>query len=126
MKLKVSIPTEILVEAQVEKVIAEAENGSFCLLPKHIDFVAALVPGLLSYHTANGAEHFLAVDEGLLVKTGDEVLVTVRSAVRGPHLGRLQQAVRDQFEKLDEQERRARSLLVKLEMGIMRQLAHFK
>jgi F-type H+-transporting ATPase subunit epsilon len=67
MKLKVLLPTEILVDQEVTKVIAEAENGSFCLLPRHIDFVAALPPGILIFESAEGHEEFIAVDEGTLV-----------------------------------------------------------
>ena len=48
--------------------IAEADNGSFCLLPRHIDFATALAPGLLSFEEPGGAESFLAVDSGVLVK----------------------------------------------------------
>ncbi len=81
MKLKTLIPTQVLIDREVPKVIAEAENGNFCLLPHHIDFVAALVPGILSYTSATGEELFVAVDQGILVKCGREVLVSTFNAV---------------------------------------------
>ena len=87
MKLKVVLPTGTLIEQEVAKITAEAENGSFCLLPHHIDFVAALVPGLLSFENEGGEEEFLAIDEGVLVKCGAEVTVSSRNAVRGAVLG---------------------------------------
>jgi len=121
MKLKVLLPTEILIEKEVTKVIAEAENGSFCLLPRHIDFVAALVPGILSYEKDTGKEEFLAVDEGTLVKCGSEVLVSTRNAVIGPDLGTLKQMVEEQFRVLDEQEKELESALAKLEANFARQ-----
>jgi F-type H+-transporting ATPase subunit epsilon len=93
MRLKVLLPSEVLLDAAVTKVTAEAENGAFCLLPRHIDFVAALLPGLLSFETEDGQEEFLAVDEGILVKCGAQVLVSTRQAVRGPDLGTLRQAI---------------------------------
>lgn len=120
MKMKVLLPTEVLVEEKVIKIKAEAQDGAFCLLPKHIDFVAALVPGLLSYETEQGEEVFLAVDEGTLVKCGDEALVSVRNAIRGADLGHLRQAVREQFGVLDEREKRARSASAKIEAGFVR------
>jgi F-type H+-transporting ATPase subunit epsilon len=120
MQLKVLLPTEVLVDEEARKVTAEAENGAFTLLPRHIDFVAALVPGLLSYETADGQERFLAIDEGVLVKCGREVLVSTRHAVRGPDLGRLQQTIREQFDVLDERERLARSAMAKIEVDFMR------
>src|SRR5512141_1536235 len=102
MKLKVLLPTQILLAETVSKITAEAENGSFCLLPRHIDFVTALVPGLLSFVTTDGQEHFLAVDEGILVKCGTQVLVSTQHAVRSPDLGQLQQTIEQQFRMLDE------------------------
>lgn len=120
MQLKVLLPSEVLIEETVEKVTAEAQNGSFCLLPRHIDFVAALVPGLLSYKTADGREVFLAVDEGILVKCGGEVTVSSRNAVKGLELGELRKTVEEQFEEVDEREKTVRSAMAKIEAGFVR------
>ena len=121
MRLTVLLPTEILVDEEVAKVVAEAQNGSFCLLPRHIDFVAALVPGLLSFvKTADGAEEFLAADEGLLVKCGPQVLVSTRQAVRGEELGLLRETVEKTFKVLTDQEKRARTALANLEANFIR------
>lgn len=120
MKLKVLLPTEVLIDLEVSKVCAEAENGSFCLLRRHIDFVAALVPGLLSIETESGQETFLAVDEGILVKCGPEVLVSTRHAVQGPDLGDLKKTVEQEFRVLDEREKQTRSVLARLEASFVR------
>jgi F-type H+-transporting ATPase subunit epsilon len=120
MRLKVLLPSEVLLDAAVTKVIAEAENGGFCLLPRHIDFVAALVPGLLSFESEDGREEFLAVDEGILVKCGDQVLVSTRQAVRGPDLGSLRQTIDAQFRAVDEMERRTRAAAARLEADLVR------
>lgn len=120
MRLKVLLPQGVLMDEEVTKVVAEAENGSFCLLPRHVDFLAALVPGLLSFQSVNGAEEFLAVDEGVIVKCGAEVLVSTRNAVRGPDLGKLEQTVEQSFQRLDDQETMARSAFAKLEASFIR------
>jgi len=110
------------VNEPVRKVTAEAANGSFCLLPKHIDFVAALVPGLLSYETdeEEAREVFLAVAEGVLVKSGQEVLVSVRNAVRGGELGELREIVEKKFKVLDDKEKTARTAMARIEAGFVR------
>jgi len=117
MRLKVILPVRVLVDRQVVKVTGEAPNGSFCLLPRHVDFAAALVPGLLAYvpDGEEAEEQFLAVDEGVLVKCGDEVLVSTRSAVAGAALGELERGVRQRFEELNEYEKQARTALAQLE-----------
>ena len=120
MKLKVLLPTEILVDQEVTKVIAEAENGSFCLLPRHIDFVAALPPGILIFESAEGHEEFIAVDEGTLVKVGREVLVSTRNAVRSSELGTLKQIVEQEFRVHDDREKMTRSASAKLEADLVR------
>jgi F-type H+-transporting ATPase subunit epsilon len=125
MILKVILPSGILVEQEAVKVVAEAQNGSFCLLPRHVDFVAALVPGILALTAPDGEEMFLAVDEGILVKRGPEVLVSTWNAVRGK-LGELRQAVRKQFRELDEGERKARRALDHLEASLVRQIVEWE
>lgn len=120
MKLKVLLPTEILVDQEVTKVIAGAENGSFCLLPRHIDFVAALPPGILIFESAEGHEEFIALDEGTLVKVGQEVLVSTRNAVRSSELGTLKQIVEQEFRVLDDREKMTRSASAKLEADLVR------
>ncbi|WP_203415485.1 F0F1 ATP synthase subunit epsilon [Candidatus Scalindua japonica] len=118
--LKVILPTEMLIEEEVVKVIAEAEDGSFCLKPKHVNFVATLVPGLLSFETTGGREQFLAVDEGTLVKCGAEVLVSTANAVQGPNLGMLKETAEKQFMIIDEKQINARSAVAKLEANLVR------
>lgn len=120
MRLKLLLPTEILIDEEVTKIIAEAENGSFCLLPRHIDFVAVLVPGILSFVTPEGKEEFAAVDEGILVKVGPDVLVSTRSGVRSAELGKLKQTVVEEFQVRSEREKKALSAGARLEADIVR------
>jgi len=119
LKLKVLLPEGIFLDAEVSRVAAEAENGAFVILPRHVDWVTALVPGILSYD-AGGEEAFLAVDEGVLVKCGPEVLVSTRNAVGGESLGRLRRTVDGTFRQIDERERKARSILARFEADFIR------
>lgn len=122
MRLNVFLPTEILVDAEATKINAEGTHGSFCLLPRHIDVVAALVPGLVMFIDQHGQEQLLAVDEGILVKCGDEVRIATGRAVRGTDLTQLQHVIEAEFEALDEHERIARSALARLEANLVRGL----
>jgi len=119
MRLQVMLPTRVLVDTQVTKVIAEAENGEFCLLPRHIDFVSALVPGILYFYTG-GDERYAAIDAGILVKVGRDVFVSTPNGVEGTELARLDALVEEHFLELDEHERKARTALGRLEAGALR------
>lgn len=120
MQLKVQIPGEVFIDEPVQKIIAEAQNGFFCLEPRHIDFVAALVPGLIIYLAEDGVEKILATDEGILVKCGQEVLISTFSAIPGKDLDSLRQMVTNYFKNQNEEERLARSAAARLEAGIVR------
>ncbi|CAN5898247.1 F0F1 ATP synthase subunit epsilon [soil metagenome] len=127
MRLKVLLPFAVFVdEADVSRIVAETAEGSFGLLPHRLDCVAALAPGILMYETPARHEVFLAVDEGVLVKTGADVLVSVRRALRGTDLGQLRDAVTQQFEKQDAQDRDLRYAMSRLESGFLRRFAGFE
>jgi F-type H+-transporting ATPase subunit epsilon len=126
MNLKILLPFKIFAEKiGVLRIIAESREGSFGLLPHRLDCVAALAPGILVFETEAEGEVYLAVDEGVLVKTGADVLVSVRNAIGGMDLGKLREAVEQEFLSLDEQEKSVRSILAKLEGGFIRRLAAF-
>lgn len=125
MRLKILLPTDVVVDEEVTAVTAEAREGTFCLLPRHIDVVTGLVPGLLSYETSEGKEYFLAIDEGILVKCGADVLVSTRNAVKGKNLGALRQTVLEHFLVLDDREKKARSAALKLEANLVRRFKEF-
>ncbi len=120
MRLKLLLPSHILIDEPVQKIIAEGQDGSFCLEPRHVDFVSALKPGLLQFIAENGQEVFVAMDEGILVKCADEVMVSAYNAVRGDDLATLKDTVEHRFRQLDESERIARSALARLEAGVVR------
>lgn len=122
MTLKVWLPTEILLEQEVTRIKAEAENGWLGMLPRHIDFVTALVPGVMRFQSAGMPEEYLAIDRGILVKCGREVSVSTRNAVRGTDLSRLKVEVEQQFLAVQEREKSARAFEAKLESDLVRHL----
>jgi F-type H+-transporting ATPase subunit epsilon len=126
MNCKILLPSEVFLNKEVAKIVAEAGNGSFCLLPQHIDFVAALVPGLLRIVEMDNKEEFYAVDEGILVKRGSDVMVSTRNVIRIPDLGQLKQVVDEQFKALDDKEKAARTASARLEADLVRRFMELR
>ena len=127
MKLKVLLPFQVFSEwSGVSRIVAETHNGSFGLLPHRLDCAAALAPGILIYETDAHGEAVMAVDQGVLVKTGLDVVVSVRRALSGKDLGQLRQSVEHEFLSLDESEQNMRSVSAKLESGFLRRFASFQ
>ncbi len=126
MNLKILLPFQIFAEkAGVSRIVAETPGGSFGLLPQRLDCVAALTPGILTYEADDEGEVYVAVDEGVLVKTGRDVLISVRRALGGTDLGQLRDAVEQEFLTLDAHEESVRSVLVKMESDLIRRMAGF-
>jgi len=127
MNLKILLPFQIFAEKTgVLRIVAETREGSFGLLPHRLDCVAALEPGILIYETDEEGEVYVAVDKGVLVKTGPDVLVSVRRALDGTDLGQLRATVEQEFLILDEHEQSMRLVMTKLEAGFLRRFASFQ
>jgi F-type H+-transporting ATPase subunit epsilon len=127
MNLKVLLPFQVFAEKTgVSRIVAETREGSFGLLPRRRDCIAALVPGILTYQTDADGEVYVAVDEGILVKTGPDVLVSVRRALGGTDLSELHDAVKREFLTVDQQERSTRMVMAKLETGFLQRVARFQ
>lgn len=120
MQLKIITPEKTCFDSTVQRIVAEAPNGFFGMLPHHIDFVTQLVPGIMVADTADGKEHLFAVNSGTLVKCGATVTAAVRGAIQGDDLDRLRERLEADFRQQDDQERLARSAMARLEATIIR------
>ena len=126
MNLRILLPFRIFADKNgVVRIVAETSAGSFGLLPNRLDCVAVLVPGILIFEMEEEGEVYVAVDEGILVKTGTEVLVSVRNAIEGNDLASLRESVKKEFLNLDAQEQNVRRVMAKMESGFIRRFAEF-
>ena len=125
MQLIINVPTHIVIDRAVTKIIAEAENGYFCLLPRHVDFVCALSAGIFRYFST-ADESLLVLNRGILVKCGNTVRVSSADAIHCNRLEDLQGLIADKFMHEDEHERQARSALSRLELGTIRHFIELK
>ena len=126
MNLKILLPFQIFAEKTgIVRIVAETREGSFGLLPHRLDCVAALAPGILTYQNEGEGEVYVAVDEGVLVKAGLDVFVSVRDAIAGTDLGRLHEAIDREFVHLNEREQSVRSVMARMESDFISRLAEF-
>jgi F-type H+-transporting ATPase subunit epsilon len=127
MNLKILLPFQIFAqETAVSRIVAQTREGSFGLLPHRQDCIAALAPGILAYQSASGGEIFVAVDEGVLIKSGIDVFVCVRRALGGLQLGQLREAVERDYISIDEHEQTTRSALAKMEGDLIQRMMTFR
>jgi F-type H+-transporting ATPase subunit epsilon len=116
MDLKILLPYKVFMKStDVTRVVVDTNAGSYGFLPQRLDCIAALVPGILSYETNSGEVHYVAINDGILIKTEDRIQVSVRNAIGGADLGKLQESIEKEFKNLDENERLARKAVAKLE-----------
>ena len=124
MNLKILLPSKVFLDERVVKINGESPIGAFTLKPRHIDMATIIAPGIMSYTTEKGETAHLALDRGVAVKRGDEVLVASRNAVRG-ELGELEKEVRNMLEITDERERSTRTAVARLEADFVRRILEF-
>jgi F-type H+-transporting ATPase subunit epsilon len=126
MNLKILLPFRIFLDLkQVSHIVAETREGSFGLLPHRLDCVAALVPGILAY-TLGDDTAYLAVDQGVLIKRGADVMVSVRQAIQGTTLSELHETVKREYLSLDRQERDVRTAIARMEGALLGRFAEFQ
>ncbi|HEY4789053.1 MAG TPA: F0F1 ATP synthase subunit epsilon [Bacteroidales bacterium] len=127
INMKILLPYQVFAyKTDVKRIVAETPQGSFGILPQRLDCTAALAPGILTYETEAEGEVFIAIDEGILVKAGTNVYISVRNAIGGANLGQLHEAVNREFLTIDEHEKNVRSVMAKLEIGFIRRLEEFR
>ena len=127
MSLKILLPFKVFMETKsVIRIVAETSDGQYGFLPQRLDCVAALVPGILTYETTAGGIKYIAVDDGILVKAGTEVTVSVRNAIGGADLGKLHESVVKEFKDIDDNEKNVRSVMAKMESSFMVRLQKFQ
>lgn len=121
MQLEVLLPSKVFARHEsVVSIVLETPQGAYGLLPNRLDCVAIVEPGILTYTLAGAEPAYIAVDEGVLVKVGKQVRVSVRNAHADADLEQLKLTVKNEFLKLSEQERQVRAVLARLESGFMR------
>ncbi|MFQ3213363.1 MAG: F-type H+-transporting ATPase subunit epsilon [Marivirga sp.] len=125
MHLKILLPFRVFEDIQnVKSIIIETSKGAFGLLPHRLDCVAALVPGILTYET--DSKQYIAIDKGVMTKAGQEVVVSVRNAIRGASLEELNKSVETAFIRLNNSEKERRSSMAKMESGFIINLEKFR
>ncbi|HEY0257499.1 MAG TPA: hypothetical protein VGC39_08650 [Candidatus Methylacidiphilales bacterium] len=123
--LKILLPSRVLTERKgVTRIIAATPTGAFRILPHQANCVVALAPGVLTYEAAEEGEVNLAIDHGLLVKAGADVLVSVRDAKEGIELGKLTEALSHMLTR-SEQEHTVPTVLAEMERGLTSSYVEF-
>tara|TARA_R110001583_G_scaffold12927_4_gene56596 strand:+ start:3681 stop:4082 length:402 start_codon:yes stop_codon:yes gene_type:complete len=126
MTLRVLLPYDVFTEEhKVLRIVAITPQGAFGILPNRLDCVASLSAGILVFEVEGAKEVYIAVDEGVLVKTGSEVRISVRNAMSGLGLDELRIKVEEEFIQLNEQQQKLRTVLSKMESGFIQRFVAF-
>ena len=80
LKLEIVTPEGIVFSEDVHMVTLPAVEGQMGVLPRHIPLLTEMVPGEIIVRK-DGRDSFVAVGEGLIQVTGDEVTIVTDMAV---------------------------------------------
>lgn len=123
MRLRILLPTEIMLDREVEQIALEAVDGGLSIYPRHIDFTTVVAPGILAYRPrspeGDAPWRYAAVAEGVLVKHGDDLKVSTRQGVLGQELETLRETVEKEFRQLREREQHVQVALARMEANFI-------
>jgi F-type H+-transporting ATPase subunit epsilon len=127
MRLLITTPTTVVIdEPDVVSLRAEDQTGSFGILDRHTDFLAALTMSVVAWRHADGRQRYCAVRRGILrVGGGKEVAIATREAIVGDDLDRLEHVVLTQLRSTLDAERTARTESLRLQMKAIRQIVRY-
>jgi len=127
MQLRLLLPSSVFLRLDdVLRLVVETRQGSFGFLPHRRDCVAALRPGILTLESRSRGEQFIALDQGVLVKSGTQVNISVRRAIAGTSLSELRHEVEQDYRQLSQQEQQLQQVMLKLESGFIHHFARFR
>lgn len=118
MRIKLILPYETLLDKEVKKITAPGTEGVFQILPKHVDGTWSLTSGILVLTTEK--EEYYAINTGVLVKQGTTVYLSCLQAIPGNSLETLNKTLQENLRVLNEKERKAREVLVRLETDTLK------
>ncbi len=84
-RLRIVTPERLLLDEEVEEVIAPGAAGEFGILPDHITFLTALAPGRLIYR-AGGQRHVIAIFGGYAEVVDNVMTVLADGAEPARHI----------------------------------------
>ncbi len=125
MRVDLVEPQDIIFQGEATKVSAEGDNGFFAMLPKHIDYAVSLPPSILTITNGNKTRLF-AHDQGILTKIGDHVRISCFRVIEGNNLKSLANVVKDEFFDIQEEEKKARTNLARLEGTVAKLILQLK
>lgn len=123
MRLRITDPSEVLVDCEVRSVRAEDASGSFGILDGHADFLTVLEVSVVGWCEARGRTGYCAVRKGILtVSGGNEVAIATREGHVGDDLAALETIVLASYREQVDAERTERTASTKLRMQAIRRM----
>jgi F-type H+-transporting ATPase subunit epsilon len=123
MRLRITDPSEVLVDCEVRSVRAEDASGSFGILDGHADFLTVLEVSVVAWRDAHGRTGYCAVRKGILtVGGGNEVAIATREGHVGDDLAALETIVLASYREQVDAERAGRTASTKLRMQAIRRM----
>jgi F-type H+-transporting ATPase subunit epsilon len=101
------------------------ESGFFGIMKGHVDFLTVLVPALCHYRDEQGAEIFIAVDEGIFCVRGGEATITSKAVFESSDAEALAELIESSFQERKRSEAALREMLGKIERSFIEKTAAF-
>ncbi|MDR1494762.1 MAG: hypothetical protein LBI29_01855 [Rickettsiales bacterium] len=83
LNLRIYTPQKLFLEETIIKIKVSEKGCNYTILPRHIDYLSSFSRSTISFRKLSGEEIFVWLNQGILVKCGREIQISVFSAVNG-------------------------------------------
>jgi F-type H+-transporting ATPase subunit epsilon len=123
-RLNIVTPTSMFSRA-VTHIRLKDESGFFGIMKGHVDFLTILVPALCYYRDEQGAEMFIAVDEGIFSVRGGVSTITSKAVFESADAEALAELIESSFQERKKSEASLREMLGNIEKSFIEKTAAF-
>lgn len=129
INLKVYTPAKLFLSETINSITIQGREGNFTILPRHVDYITSFGDSIIIYKTLDNTLAYLAVNQGVLVKIGRELELSVFSAEQANSLEELKIKIKDLNEKISSflnQDKNLNNSLKLMEVLMLEKILKFK
>jgi F-type H+-transporting ATPase subunit epsilon len=83
LNLRIYTPQKLFLEETITRLKVQEKDCNYTIFPRHIDYLSCFNRSTIVFRKLSGEEGYVWLNQGVLVKCGREVQISVFSAIDG-------------------------------------------
>lgn len=129
LNLRVYTPEKLFLEKEILKITLNGKEGSFSILPKHVDYISSFDDCIMCYTDTSNKTSFLATNQGIITKIGRNIEISTFHVIVGNSLMELKNNINELSKKSKDIANKNTEInenLKKMELSILKKIMEYK